>query len=144
MAAEIGSPVRSSGFDFLVNVVSLLARMGGLVLLVVGLWVGIRVIGEAWDLYREPQRIETFAAAVERGSNLDKTLLSGSRSQTSADQPRYTATGDDFRPSYFLTWFIVLALLLILGRLAAWAVISGGQLAVAGVVITGRRSRKTG
>jgi len=143
MAADIGSPERSS-FNFLVNVVSLLARVGGLVLLVVGLWVGIRVIGEAWDLYQEPQRIETFAAAVEGGSNLDKTLLSSNRSQTSADQPSYTATGDDFRPSYFLTWFIVLALLLILGKLAAWAVISGGQLAVMGVIVGGRRDRKTG
>ena len=144
MPADNGIRNQGTAFEFLAGVLSLLARVGGLVLLVVGLWVGVRVIGEAWDLYQEPQRIEQFAQAVEHGSNIDKTLLPNNRGPAiSEEQPRYAATGDDFRPSYFLTWLIVFALLLILGRLAAWAVVSGGQLAIAGALRNSGGGKKT-
>jgi disulfide bond formation protein DsbB len=117
---------------FLQRVLGLLTRLGGIILVIVGLWTGIQVIGEAWDLYQNPGNIHRFAAAVEAGSNIDKLLLPGNRAQQSEGDasftPQYAATGDDFRPSYFLAWVIVLFALLLIGRLAFWAIKTGGEL----------------
>ncbi len=117
---------------FLQDVLGLLARLAGVLLLIVGLWTGIQVMGEAWNLYQEPAGIHGFAQAVETGSNIDKLLTPGSDTRASAggesNQPRYAATGDDFRPSYFLAWVIVLFSLLLIGRLAFWAIKTGGEL----------------
>ena len=46
-------------------------RGGGFVLLIVGLWIALAVISEAWSLYRNPQQILRLADAIEQGSNLD-------------------------------------------------------------------------
>ena len=43
-------------------------------LLVVGFVIVLSVMYGAWGLYDDPAKIECFAAAVERGSNLDLTL----------------------------------------------------------------------
>ncbi len=128
---------------FLAGVLALLARIGGLVLLLVGLWFGVKVIGEAWGLYQHPESIQRFADAVESGSNIDKALLSGNRNDAGQNQQSagFPASGDDFRPSYFLTWIIVPVMLLILGRLAAWAVYAGGRLALTGSVARLRPGR---
>ena len=124
--------VKAGTVAFLQGVLGLLARLAGVVLLFVGLWTGIQVMGEAWNLYQEPSAIHGFAEAVETGSNIDKLLTPGSDARASGEgesnQPRYAATGDDFRPSYFLAWVIVLFTLLLIGRLAFWAIKTGGEL----------------
>ena len=54
------------------RVVTILVRLLGMAVLVVGIGAGVLVIYEAWQLYREPQRIDRFAVAIEQGSNLDR------------------------------------------------------------------------
>ena len=64
------------------DLLSIIVRLFGLALPVTGLYLGIKVIFKAWHLYEEPQRIERFADATERGSNLDTLLAS-----VTADKP---------------------------------------------------------
>jgi hypothetical protein len=116
----------------------LLVRAAGFVLLLVGLWIALAVINEAWSLYRDPQRIESFAAAIERGSNLDQTLATASAGNAQTGAVEAAAEGSahatgataapSFRLSYFVAWVIVILLLLLIGRLAIAAVHTGGQL----------------
>lgn len=54
----------------LTEVITIIVRLLGMVVLLVGLYIGIKVVFEAWHLYEEPQRIERFAKAIEQGSNL--------------------------------------------------------------------------
>jgi hypothetical protein len=122
------------------RVFSVFVRLIGVVLLLVGLWLSLQVIREAWDLYRAPERIERFAQAIERGSNIDKIFILPSSAPKRAeadesDQPRLSAdpidrTGEPFRPSYFMAWGIALLLLMLIGRLALAAVKTGGELAL--------------
>lgn len=118
----------------------LVVRLLGFLLMVVGLWIGLAVIAEAWSLYREPQNIERFAKAIEQGSNLDKALSAVNRGE--ADVPGDATPAeilersrrkheDDvlgFRLSYFVAWIIVILLLMLVGRLAIAAVKAGGEL----------------
>ena len=122
--------------DFL----SILVRSLGLIMLIVGLYVGIKVIFAAWELYDEPQKIERFADSIDHGSNLDSTIssltagaLSTSTSSTSsAETPRaeVAQADDSLRVSYFLAWFLAVLLLMIISGLAMSAIRTGGQLAL--------------
>jgi hypothetical protein len=92
-------------------------------------------------LYQEPTRIERFAVAIERGSNLDKIFaLSGgeadkagaqgdeagvSEGQAAAPQ---TESSKNLRLSYFAGWFLVLLLMLVASIVAISAVSAGGRL----------------
>jgi hypothetical protein len=124
-------------------------RLIGVLLLLVGLWVSLQVIVEAWNLYRAPQHIEPFAKAIEQGSNLDR-LLAQALSAQSATSPTEQALGAEelknivagkkqtstepplppLRLSYFLAWGIAVLLLILIGRLALSAVKTGGELAL--------------
>lgn len=121
-------PSRSTEF------LGFIARLLGLVMLVVSLYVGIKVILEAWNLYEEPQRIERFAEAIDEGSNLDQLLDSFSQKTASTEDGVETATTTSpqatLRVSYFLAWIIALVLLMVIGGLAASAIRTGGQLAL--------------
>ena len=108
-----------------------LARVGGLILLAVGIVTMTRVAYEAWTLYQEPANISRFAEAVERGSNIDKLLVPGNRRSGTAE-PTYSATGGDLKPSYFLAWTVAIPLLLTIGLLALWAIRAGAELTVYG------------
>ncbi len=129
------------------RLLGLVVRGIGLVLLVVGFVVALVVMSNAWSLYDDPTRIEVFARAVERGSNLDLTLSSaasvgrGQLEDTTAmdaDPLAATATAPApdaasrpaFRFSYFVAWAIAVVLLLLIGRLAIAAVRTGGELAL--------------
>ncbi len=116
------------------NLMSIVVRCIGLFLLLAGLWVAIQVMLEALDLYRKPQQIERFAIAIERGSNIDKSLVSirkqvsnqsGSNETSSSEDNR---TSNDIRISYFFAWAIVLLLLLLIGRISLTAIKTGGEL----------------
>ena len=102
-------------------------RLVGIVILLVGLWAGIKVIVEAWSLYQDPSRIEAFAEAVNAGSNLDG-LVAGI-AEGVAGKERVTAS-NSLRLSYFAAWFIALLLLFVVGSLAMAAITTGGQLAL--------------
>lgn len=100
-------------------------RLIGVVVLLVGLWAGVKVILEAWALYEDPARIEAFAQAVNDGSNLDGLVagiaegVAGKKSATAG-----------LRLSYFAAWFIALLLMFVVGSLAMAAITTGGQLAL--------------
>ena len=107
----------------------LIVRTVGLCVLVVGLWVGVKVVLEAWALYQEPQRIESFAQAVEAGSNLDGLVADLARSAGASDAVSDSA-GGSLRLSYFAAWFIALLLMFVVGSLSMAAITTGGQLAL--------------
>ena len=126
------------------STMGMVVRGAGLFILVVGLLVGLVAIWEALQLYHEPDRIERFALAIEKGSNIDKSLRS-LRDSTLADAgkdenvpaPASDKTAqapapasDNVRVSYFLSWVIVLLLLLLIARLALAAMKTGGELAL--------------
>ena len=122
--------------DFL----SILVRSLGLIMLIVGLYVGIKVIFAAWELYDEPQKIERFADSIDHGSNLDSTISSltagalstSSSTAANAETPRaeVAQADDSLRVSYFLAWFLAVLLLMIISGLAMSAIKTGGQLAL--------------
>ncbi len=105
-----------------------LARLAGLLLLLVGVWGAVQVLGQAWNLYRDPDSVSRFAEAVERGTHIDRALLPANRRSSAADNSGYAATGNDFRPSHILGWVVAIILLLVLGRLAYWLLVAGSLL----------------
>lgn len=100
--------------------------------MIVGLWIGLKAINEAWGLYQQPENIERFALAIEKGSNLDQAISSvrsaGAESNTPENQQRESVLG--FRLSYFAAWMLAILLLMLVGRLALAAVKTGGELAL--------------
>jgi hypothetical protein len=133
------SPPRALGT--LQQLLAILVRLLGLVFLVVGIGAGVVILNEAWMLYKEPARIERFALAIERGSNLDKIFaLSATETTKSGDQgdpaddsglssdTSGTAESTNLRLSYFAGWFLVLLLMLVASITAISAVSAGGRL----------------
>lgn len=120
-------------------------RLAGVLLLLVGLVVGIQVIIEAWDLYRSPEHIERFSWAIEKGTNLDKSIaaltkspLPSSKTNEPGEQLDHAARSPDtqayvdesIKLSYLLAWIIAILLLVLIGRLALAAIKTGGELAL--------------
>jgi len=107
----------------------------GFLLMLVGLWISLAVIAEAWSLYRQPAKIERLALAIEQGSNLDRAL---SRVSQNTQQPNEAASATTappaaagqvgFRITYFVAWIIAILLLMLVGRLSIAAVKTGGEL----------------
>lgn len=120
------------------DLLSIVVRLFGLTLLVIGLYIGIKVIFEAWHLYEEPQRIERFADAIEQGSNLDALLASIttnkpaslSNQSNTVTQSKANKVTPQLKMTYFLAWGIVVVLLMVIGSLASTAIKTGGQLAL--------------
>ena len=108
-----------------------IVRAFGFLLMIIGLWIGLKAINEAWGLYKEPQNIERFARAIEKGSNLDKALSTVQKGDEAGDAD---ASGQEsvlgFRLSYFAAWILAILLLMLVGRLALAAVKTGGELAL--------------
>ena len=128
----------ASVFGTIQGLLNVLIRLLGLGLIVVGLGIGVSVVLEAWALYKAPERIERFAAAIERGSNIDLAFRSVAQEAANevnaeegqsgtADRP---AAGGKFRLSYFAAWAVVLVLMLVVGTLAMSAAATGARLAL--------------
>ena len=115
---------------------STVVRVVGVVVLGIGLWVGMKVILEAWALYEQPQRIVRFADDIQKHSNLDGIIGSlgtadaGEESASGASGKPLADRPSGLRLSYFAAWFIVLLLLFVIGSLAMSAITTGGQLAL--------------
>ena len=118
------------------DVLSVVVRMCGLLLLFIGLWIAIQVFSEALELYKEPANIERMATAIEAGSNIDKSLipirdsLLGEEETGTESESRPEIQADGFRISYFIAWVADLLLLLLLARIAIMAIKTGGELAL--------------
>ena len=122
------------------NTLSVIVRGSGFFLLVIGLLVSLLTIGEALNLYHKPERIERFALAIEKGSNIDKSLsslrasaITDSRQDETAPAagnatPEPVPNPNNVRVSYFLSWIIVLLLLLLMARIGLAAIKTGGEL----------------
>lgn len=127
------SPPRALGIFH--QMLAILVRLLGLCFLVIGIGAAVIILREAWTLYQEPARIEPFAAAIERGSNLDKifTLEPGAGTATdgegeAAGQGGSQPDSTSLRLSYFAGWFLVLLLMLVGSIVAISAVSAGGRL----------------
>ncbi len=113
-----------------------MVRGFGFVLMLVGLWISLAVIAEAWSLYRNPVNIERLARAIEQGSHLDRALSRvGTPERSTLDDTASAATRGEadadvlgFRMTYFVAWIIAILLLMLVGRLALGAVKTGGEL----------------
>ena len=124
----------SATTDFL----SIVVRLLGLMMLLIGLFIGIKVIFEAWALYKEPQNIERFADAIEQGSHLDLMLakftahpkVNDRESVTQQPVEKAEASPESLSLTYFLAWLIAVLLLMVVGGLASSAIRTGGQLAL--------------
>ena len=123
------------------NIMSFLVRILGFFLLLAGLWVALQVLLTAQDLYVHPEQIERFAVAIEKGSNIDKTLapirdslLEESNSENEVqrynekEQRPSSVRSGNIRVSYFFAWVIALLLLLLIARISLTAIKTGGEL----------------
>ena len=123
------------------NIMGFFVRLLGFVLLLAGLWVALQVLLTAKDLYEHPENIERFAVAIEKGSNIDKTLApirdslmvdsdsgNGVKQYNDTEQRSATAGAGDIRVSYFFAWVIALLLLLLIARISLTAIKTGGEL----------------
>ena len=108
--------------------IDIFVRLLGVVLVIAGLWVGLKVVIEAWNLYRMPHRIEVLATAVESGSHLDRVLASSAASDEAPTKE--SRAPDALRLSYFLAWAIAMLLLLLAGSLSMAMVRTGAELAL--------------
>jgi len=123
------------------KITQIIVCAAGFILMFIGLWVGLKVMSEAWALYQEPQNIERLGLAIEKGSNLDKALASAESAKASQKEGSARAALASsscvrevnatlgFRLSYFVAWVIGILLLMLVGRLAIAAIKTGGELA---------------
>ena len=122
---------QSSWTERSTDLTHVIVRAFGFLLMIIGLWIGLKAINEAWSLYKEPQNIERFARAIEKGSNLDKalsTIQKGDAGDDNEASQQESVLG--FRFSYFAAWILAIMLLMLVGRLALAAVKTGGELAL--------------
>ncbi len=118
----------------LTNALTFIVRLLGVAMLLIVLFVGIKVILEAWALYQEPQKIERFAKAIEQGSNLDSMLASFSQKASGNEDSEISSPtpsqNENLSVTYFMAWFVAILLLMVIGGLAMSAIRTGGQLAL--------------
>lgn len=93
------------------GVVSLVANLLGLVLIGFGLWAIGGAILFAWELLREPGSIGYFAGYFVEETGVARLLPAG---------------GEGL--GHYLAWVAVILLLLVLGKLGAWAIAAGAAL----------------
>lgn len=132
--AETAQPAMSSLNEASKDVMSIVVRFCGLMLLFIGLWIAIQVFNEALALYKDPANIERVATAIEAGSNVDKSIapirdsLLGNTEEVEETKTEEKSNG--IRLSYFIAWVVDLLLLLLLARISLAAIKTGGELAL--------------
>jgi hypothetical protein len=120
------------------DILGFVVRLLGLVILVIGLTVALKVIIETWELYKQPQNIERFASSIEQGSGLDSLINNIANPNNgsintlneSSNRPPKPSEQHNLRLTYFVAWILVILLLLVIGGLAMSAIKTGGQLAL--------------
>jgi len=132
--AETAQPAMSSLNEASKDVMSIIVRFCGLILMFIGMWVAIQVFSEALALYKDPANIERVATAIEAGSNIDKSIapirdsLLGETEEVG--EAKKQGESNSIRISYFIAWVIDLLLLLLLARISLAAIKTGGELAL--------------
>ena len=131
------APARFDVALFASRLTTAVVRAAGLALVLVGLWAGVKVVFEAWGLYRDPAAVDRLARVIDRASHVDALMAPRSGSTASAGEtgtrgtPPPQTSEESFRPSYFLAWTLAILMLLLVGKLASWTVRAGGELALA-------------
>lgn len=92
----------------------LIAFVLGLVLVVFGIWALGGAVLAAWSLFNEPDGIAYFAQYFLTSADLAKLVPGAS-------------TG----LAHYVSWIAVILLLLVLGKLGAWATTAGAALIAA-------------
>ncbi len=134
--AETSQSSMSSFNEASKDVLSIVVRLCGLMLLFIGLWIAIQVFNEALALYKDPANIERMASAIEAGSNIDKSVapirnsILGEDEVNSDVKTTVKENTEGFRISYFIAWIVDLLLLLLLARISLMAIKTGGELAL--------------
>ncbi|MGB1799838.1 MAG: hypothetical protein ACPHLK_03295 [Gammaproteobacteria bacterium] len=136
--AETSQSSMSSFNETSKDVLSVVVRLCGLILLFIGLWIAIQVFNEALALYKDPSNIERMASAIEAGSNIDKSIAPIHESILGEDEVssdvettvKVKENTEGFRISYFIAWIVDLLLLLLLARISFMAIKTGGELAL--------------
>ena len=95
----------------LVRILSVIGSLLGLMLIGFGIWALGGAIYVAWGLIRDPDGIAYFARYFLETTRVDALLASG---------------GEGL--AHYLSWLAVILLLLVLGKLGAWAVAAGARL----------------
>ena len=95
----------------LLTILAGIASILGLILIGFGIWAIAGAIYAAWELFRNPDGIAYFARYF-----LETTKIA-----------EYLQTGGEGL-AHYLSWLAVVLLLLVLGKLGAWAVTAGAQL----------------
>ena len=122
-----------------------LVRISGVVLVAVGVWAAVSVVFEAWNLYRDPSRVERFAAVLEEATGLRAPSATGHQQRRGPDTGKTgspagvadsTAEAKHRDPlalrlAYVFAWLLVVLLLLMIGKLANWTIVAGAKLAFA-------------
>jgi hypothetical protein len=98
-----GSPI--------LTILAAIASVLGLVLVGFGIWALAGAIYAAWELFRDPDSIAHFARYFLETTKIAAYLESG---------------GEGL--AHYVSWVAVILLLLVLGKLGAWAVAAGAQL----------------
>lgn len=100
-------PTTSPVLTILAGIASVL----GLILIGFGIWALAGAIYAAWELYRDPDSIAYFARYFLDTTKIAAFLESGSEGL-----------------AHYVSWIAVILLLLVLGKLGAWAIGAGAQL----------------
>lgn len=125
------------------GILAIVVRIIGMSLLLGGLYIAFQVMLEAMDLYKQPEKIQRFAVAIEKGSNIDSsltsfrdTIISSPGTEESGNIAGYeeknainkSNADNNIRVSYFLAWVIVLMLLMLIASVSLRAIKTGGEL----------------
>ena len=127
------------------GILGIVVRLIGMCLLLGGLYIAFQVMLEAMELYHQPEKIQRFATAIEKGSNIDSSLSSFRENITAAPEENndelatvgeykekpaspVKASDNNIRVSYFLAWVIVLMLLMLIASISLRAIKTGGEL----------------
>lgn len=114
-------------------------RIVGVIVLIIGLWIGFSVLNAAWKLYSEPDQLKKYAQKIEQGSNINKAfnsfikeLFLESQRLRNIHNPNPVEVKPDLQPwnlAYFIAMFLKIVLLFIIGKIAFYAMGEGGKLA---------------
>jgi hypothetical protein len=129
------------------SITAILVRLVGVVVLVVGLFVGLLVLHTAWNLLQKPETILPFAQEIETRSQLNAfihswcqilltvlheyTAMASTRVVFSAKTIAALENGLKLDLSYFAAWGLTVIVLLLIGRIAFWTLSTGAQVALA-------------
>ena len=127
-------------------------RVIGLAILLAGVAVGFKVIVVAWELFENQSKVVSLAQSMEQQCGINGFLrtyvgtLLPSDTQPAPARPANTV-GSSIPPEvaakltqslqgvdvvYFFAWAMTVTLLSVIARIASWAVIEGGRLAMSG------------